>query len=89
MPTGQYMTQTYGSFCYAKAQNLRPRLCAAYDAILSEYDLLLMPTLPMTTPQLPVACVPVDEIIARALEMVPSTSAFDLAAHAYEQAQNI
>ena len=66
MPTDQYMTQTYGSFCYAKAQNLRLRLCAAYDAILSEYDLLLMPTLPMTTPQLPVACAPVDEIIARA-----------------------
>lgn len=81
MLTGEYMTQAYGGLYYAKAQNLRPRLRAAYDAILSDYDLLLMPTLPMTAPRLPASDAPADEIIARALEMVPNTPAFDLTGH--------
>lgn len=79
--TGQYMTEAYGGLYYAKAQNLRPRLTAAYDAALAECDLLLMPTLPMTAPPLPPHDASAAEIVARALEMVPNTPAFDLTGH--------
>ena len=81
MLTGEYMTKAYGGAYYAKAQNLRPRLTAAYDKVLSDYDLLLMPTLPMTAPELPPADADAAEIVARALEMVPNTPAFDLTGH--------
>lgn len=81
MLTGEYMTQAYGGLYYAKAQNLRPRLTAAYDAVLREHDLLLMPTLPLTAPPLPAPDAGAAEIVARALEMVPNTPAFDLTGH--------
>jgi amidase len=81
MLTGEYMTQNYGGLYYAKAQNLRPRLTAAYDTVLANYDLLLMPTLPMTEPPLPAADASAAEVVARALEMVPNTPAFDLTGH--------
>ncbi|MGR9089618.1 MAG: amidase [Gammaproteobacteria bacterium] len=81
MLTGEYMTQAYGGLYYAKAQNLRARLKAAYDAVLADHDVLLMPTLPLTAPPLPAADADAAEIVARALEMVPNTPAFDLTGH--------
>ncbi|CAI8013941.1 Amidase [Geodia barretti] len=44
---GSYMTENYSSVMYAKAQNLRRELRAAYDDALSRYDLLLLPSTPM------------------------------------------
>jgi amidase len=81
MLTGEYMTKAYGGQYYAKAQNLRPRLRAAYDSVLAKYDLLLMPTLPLTAPLLPPANAGAAEIVSRALEMVPNTPAADLTGH--------
>jgi len=81
MLTGEYMTKAYGGLYYAKAQNLRPRLTAAYDAVFADYDVLLMPTLPMTAPELPAADAGAADIVARALEMVPNTPAFDVTGH--------
>ena len=43
---GTYLTERYGGLAYAKAQNLRPALRAAYDAALSDVDVLAMPTVP-------------------------------------------
>ena len=37
----------YGGHFYAKAQNLRRRVRAGYDAVLASHDLLLLPTVPM------------------------------------------
>ena len=42
------------------------------------YDLLLMPTLPMTATPLPAADAPIPEIIQRAFEMLPNTAAVRL-----------
>ena len=81
MLTGEYMTQAYGGVYYAKAQNLRARLTAAYEAAFKDYDLLLMPTLPIVAPPIPPADAPAAEIVARALEMVLNTPAFDLTGH--------
>ena len=81
MLLGHYMTTRYRGHYYAKAQNLVRRLRAAYDAVLDRYDLLLMPTLPMTASKLPAADAPVDEVVERAFEILPNTAPFDCTHH--------
>lgn len=81
MLIGHYMATRHKGRYYAKAQNLVRRLRAAYDAVLSRYDLLLMPTLPMTATPLPAPDAPVDEIVTRAFEMLPNTAPFDATHH--------
>jgi amidase len=78
---GQWMADTrYGRF-YAKAQNLARVATAAYDEVLAEHDLLLMPTLPMKATPLPSTDAPLEEIVSRALEMIPNTAPFDVTGH--------
>src|SRR6266851_349471 len=65
----------------AKVQNLNRKLRAAYDAALSNYDLLLMPTLPMKATPIPPPDAPRDLYIQRAFEMVPNTAPFNASGH--------
>jgi amidase len=81
MLLGHYMVTRYRGHYYAKAQNLVRRLRSAYDEVLSRYDLLLMPTLPMVATPLPEANAPVDQILQRAFEMLANTAQFDCTHH--------
>jgi amidase len=81
MLLGQYFTKHYRGHFYAKAQNLNRKLRAAYDAALSNYDLLLMPTLPMKATPIPPPDAPRDLYIQRAFEMVPNTAPFNASGH--------
>jgi amidase len=81
MLLGYYMVTRYRGHYYAKAQNLVRRLRAAYDEVLSRYDLLLMPTLPIVATPLPQANAPIAEILQRAFEMLPNTMPFDITHH--------
>ncbi|HEX2944236.1 MAG TPA: amidase [Rhodopila sp.] len=81
MLLGHYMTTHHRGRYYAKAQNLVRTLRRAYDTTLAKYDLLLMPTLPMTATPLPKADAPIGEIIQRAFEILPNTSPFDCTHH--------
>ena len=81
MLLGQYMTTRHRGRYYAKAQNLVRQRQRAYEHALSRYDLLLMPTLPMTATPLPAADAPVPEIIQRAFEILPNTAPFDCSHH--------
>ena len=79
---GHYMRETYDGVFYGRAQNMSRRLTAAYDKVLREYDLLLMPTTPQTAHAIP--AMPEDnrkEHIVQALNMVHNTAAFDLTGH--------
>ena len=78
---GQYMQDRYHGRYYAKAQNLARTLTAAYDQALSEYDLLVMPTLPMKATVIPPADCSRQEYTDRALEMIPNTCPFDVTGH--------
>ncbi len=78
---GQWMLDTYGGAYYAKAANLVPTVTAAYDAVLAEHDLLVMPTLPMRATVLPAPDAPVEDVVARALEMIVNTAPFDVTGH--------
>jgi amidase len=81
MLLGQYFTKHYRGHYYAKAQNLSRKLRAAYDAALANFDLLLMPTLPIKATPLPPADAPRELYIQRAFEMVGNTAPFDATGH--------
>jgi amidase len=81
MILGEYFIKHYRGHYYAKAQNLGRQLTAAYDSALSEVDLLLMPTLPMTATPLPKPGAAVEEVIGRAFEMLPNTCPTDVTGH--------
>ena len=81
MMLGEYMVTKHRGHYYAKAQNLVRRLRAAYDSVLGDFDLIAMPTLPLTATPLPDANAPIPEILQRAFEMLPNTSPFDCTHH--------
>lgn len=81
MFTGQYGIDTYRGRFYAKAQNISRRLRAAYDAVLEQNELLLMPTLPLKATKLPQPNDPREDTFARAFEMVANTAPFDVTGH--------
>ena len=78
---GQYTLNLLGGSCYAKAQNLRPLVKAAYDRALESCDVLCYPTLPMMPTILPAADCSIAEYVARALEMVPNTLPCSITGH--------
>ena len=78
---GQYALNKYRGHYYAKAQNLGRSLRAAYDAVLKDYDLLLMPTLPLKATPIPKPGAPRMETIQRAFEMLPNTAPIDVTGH--------
>jgi amidase len=81
MLLGHFMVTRYRGHYYAKAQNLVRRLRRAYDEVLSRYDLLVMPTLPMVATPLPEANAPVADILQRGFEMLANTAQFDCTHH--------
>ena len=81
MVLGEYFIQNYNGRYYAKAQNLARQLNAAYDNALSDFDLLLMPTVPLVATPLPPVGAAVEEVVARAFEMLPNTCPFDVTGH--------
>jgi amidase len=81
MLLSEYMVKKHRGHYYAKAQNLVRRLRAAYDKVLGSYDLIAMPTLPLTATPLPDANAPIAEILQRAFEMPPNTAPFDCTHH--------
>ena len=78
---GQYMHDRYHGRYYAKAQNLARSLKAAYDEALKNVDLLAMPTLPLKATKIPGPEASREEYVARALEMIGNTAAFDVTGH--------
>jgi amidase len=78
---GTYIHQQHGSRYYGKAMNITRRLTAAYDAVLAEHDLLLLPTTPMKAQPLPGPGAAREEIVGRALEMIANTAPFDITHH--------
>jgi Asp-tRNAAsn/Glu-tRNAGln amidotransferase A subunit and related amidases len=78
---GRHALGTAHGKYYAMAQNLAPRLGAAYDAALAGVDVLVMPTLPIRASVIPGPDAPREEILARGLEMLANTAPFDVTGH--------
>ncbi|MEV0698334.1 amidase [Saccharopolyspora sp. NPDC050389] len=81
MLAGNLFRRRYGGTTYAKAQNLTRTLTAAYDAALAEFDVLVMPTLPMKATPLPPADAPRELIVQRSFEMIGNVAPFDATGH--------
>jgi amidase len=78
---GQYALNKYRGHYYAKCQNLARTLRAAYDAVLADHDVLLMPTLPLKATPIPKPGAPRMETIQRGFEMLANTATFDVTGH--------
>jgi amidase len=78
---GTYVRKHHGLRHYGKAINLMRKLRAAYDAILKNYDILLMPTVPLKATPLPAADCPRELYMQRAHEMLANTAPFNSTHH--------
>jgi amidase len=81
MLAGGYTRELFHHKHYAMARNLVPSLRQGYDEALASYDVLVMPTVPMTATTIPPADAPREEVLGRALEMVGNTCPLDVSGH--------
>jgi amidase len=77
----KYTMQRYGGRYYGKAQNIRRRLRAAYDAALKAHDLLLLPTTPIKATPIPKQGATPQEITRRSWEATGNTCPFNVTGH--------
>jgi amidase len=78
---GEYLLENYDGRYYAKAQNVARSLKKAYDRALEQADLLVMPTTPMKARPLPAPEASLLEKVARSMEAVANTCAFNVTGH--------
>jgi len=79
--SGGHTFRVGGGKWYAMARNLAFELRAAYDAALSSYDLLAMPTLPFTAQPLLGYDAPLGDYLTTALSMIGNCAPFDVTGH--------
>lgn len=77
---GSYLNQAYHGRLYAKAQNQRRVLQAAYDQSLERCDILVMPTTPMTAHRYVPDMGPLDSLNF-GWNMLGNTAPFDMTGH--------
>jgi len=74
---GEYFQEQYRGRFYGKAQNLMRKVNGQYAAALKQYDLLLLPTLPMKPQQIPPVDCSITDYVNRAFEMIANTAPFN------------
>ncbi len=77
----KYTMNRYGGHYYAKAQNLRPRLRAAYDTALKACDLLLLPTTVLKATPIPPKGATPQEVTRRSWEATRNTAPLNVTGH--------
>jgi amidase len=78
---GEYLHRNYHGRYYAKAQNQRHLLTAAYDEAFKGCDILAMPTIPFLTPALPRPDCSIEEYMKAALDMIANTAQHCITGH--------
>ncbi|MDF1777302.1 MAG: amidase [Rhizobiaceae bacterium] len=74
---GEYFQDQYRGRFYGKAQNLMRKVNERYAAALRNYDILLMPTVPMKPQEIPPADCSISLYVQRAFEMIGNTAPFN------------
>lgn len=77
MFVGEHFQRQYRGRFYGKAQNIMRKVNERYHAALKQYDLLLMPTLPIKPQEHPPADCSLSLYVQRAFEMIPNTAPFN------------
>ena len=80
MLIGAYMNERYNGRMYAKAQNVRRDLRAAYDEALSRFDVLAMPATPMKAHRND-ADGDTHAMLSHGWDMLANTAPFDMTGH--------
>ncbi len=78
---GEYMHRNYHNRYHSKAQNLRVLLRQVYDAVLKDYDVIAMPTIPFPATPIPPVDAPRETYVDAALNMQQNTCPFDVSGH--------
>jgi amidase len=78
---GKYLDTLEAYQVYTNAQNLKRQLRAGYDSLLARYDVLVMPTVPTTAPELPPEDAPCEVVMEHALGPLVNTMQFDMTGH--------
>jgi amidase len=79
--SGEHIREAYHGRYYAKAQNLSLDLRAVYDAALADFDILVMPTVPVAGVKLPDAGAGRHEQLTPGFMPIVNTTAFDVSGH--------
>ena len=74
---GEFFQKQYRGRFYGKAQNLMRKVNQAYADALKQYDLLLMPTVPMKPQPIPPTDCSISLYVQRAFEMIGNTAPFN------------
>jgi amidase len=77
----KYTLHRYGGHYYGKAQNLRRRLRASYDAVLAAHDLILLPSTVMKATPIPEPGAGPVEVTRRSWEGTRNTCPFNVTGH--------
>ena len=78
---GEHVFRHSRGHYYGKAVNLKRRGRAIYNAVLADYDLLLMPTAPVASGPMPPVDASPEEFIAMTYENVENTTPFNQSHH--------
>ena len=78
---GEHLRRTTFGRYYAIGQNLRPRLREAYDRVLAECDVLVLPTTPFRATPIPPLDCSISDRIAFAMQMIGNTCQFGVTGH--------
>ena len=81
MFVGEYFLKHHRGHYYSKAQNLSRQLKVEINKVLTTYDLLLMPTLPMKATRIPDRSEGLEVWCQRAFEMLVNTAPYDVSGH--------
>ncbi|MEP2715662.1 amidase [Pseudophaeobacter sp.] len=74
---GEFFQEQYRGRFYGKAQNLMRKVNERYAQAFRQYDLLLMPTVPMKPQEIPPADCSITLYVQRAFEMIGNTAPFN------------
>jgi len=77
MFVGEHFQRQYRGRFYGKAQNIMRKVNERYHAALKQYDVLLMPTVPIKPQEHPEVDCSLSLYVQRAFEMVPNTAPFN------------
>lgn len=78
---GRWSIETLQTRHYAMARNLAHEVRRHYDRALGSFDVLVMPTLPITATPIVGESDPLELSLGRALEMIVNTAPFDVTGH--------
>jgi len=78
---GEYLKRNYNYRYFHKASNLARTARAAFDDVLKEYDVMIMPTIPFKADKLPSQELPLKEAVVKSVNNPINTGQYNLTGH--------